>query len=70
MVIFGSGSLVSALAHYGLIDEYRLIVNPVVLGSGKPLFKGFKDKLNLTLLDDKTLGSGNVLLIYQPAEAK
>jgi len=70
MVIYGSGSLVSAFAHLGLIDEYRFIVNPVVLGSGKPLFKGFKDKFNLKLLEARTLGSENVLLRYQPAETK
>lgn len=38
MVIYGSGSLVSSLARQGLIDEYSLVVNPVVLGAGKPLF--------------------------------
>ena len=42
MVIFGSGSIVSKFAGLGLIDEYRLIVNPVVLGNGKPLFKGLQ----------------------------
>ena len=69
-MIYGSGSLVSEFARHGLIDEYRLIVNPVVLGSGKPLFKEFKAHLKLNLLDAKTLGSGNVLLRYRPAEAK
>jgi dihydrofolate reductase len=66
MVIYGSGSLVSEFAKKGLIDEYRLIVNPVVLGSGKPLFSGFTKKMDLKLLDAETLGSGNVLLRYQP----
>ena len=70
MVIYGSGSLVSAFANLGLIDEYRFIVNPVVLGSGKPLFKGFKDRFSLKLLEARTLGSKNVLLSYQPAGAK
>jgi dihydrofolate reductase len=70
MVIYGSGSLVSVLAHHGLIDEYRLIENPVVLGSGKPLFKGLTNKLKLNLLNARTLGSGNVLLSYQPVKAK
>ena len=44
MMIFGSGQLVSSLASNGLIDEYRLMVNPVVLGSGNSLFSGLNDK--------------------------
>lgn len=67
MVIYGSGTLVSALARQGLIDEYRLIVNPVVIGAGKSLFTGITDRLNLRLLDTEALGSGNVLLRYQSA---
>jgi Dihydrofolate reductase len=66
MVIFGSGSIVSTFTQLGLIDEYRIIVNPVVLGNGNPLFKGIHDKLNLKLLRTKTFSSGNVLLCYQP----
>lgn len=65
MVILGSGSIVSTLAPLGVIDEYRLIVNPVVLGNGKPLFAGLKDALDLKLLKTKTFRSGNVLLYYQ-----
>ncbi len=68
MVIFGSGSIVSTFMQLGLIDEYRIIVNPVVLGKGKPLFKGINDKLNLKLLKTKTFSSGNVLLYYEPAK--
>src|SRR5712692_7181370 len=49
MVIFGSGSIVSTFTQLDLIDEYRIMVNPVVLGSGKPLFKGINDQLNLKL---------------------
>jgi len=67
MAIFGSGSIVSTFTQRGLIDEYRIIVNPVVLGNGKPLFKGIHDKLNLKLLKTKTFRSGNVMLCYQPA---
>lgn len=66
LVIFGSGSLVSSLAHLGLIDEYLLIVNPVVLGAGKPLFSGVNGTMPLTLLEARTLGSDNVLLRYRP----
>lgn len=54
MVIFGSGSIVQTFTNLGLIDEYRLIVNPVILGKGKPLFKDINDKLNLKLLKTKT----------------
>jgi dihydrofolate reductase len=66
MVIFGSGSIVSSFIQLGLIDEYRIIVIPVVLGKGKPLFKDINDKHNLILLKTKVLGSGVVILYYQP----
>jgi dihydrofolate reductase len=66
MMIFGSGRLVSSLAPLGLIDEYRLMVNPVVLGSGNPLFVGLKERLHVKLMDTKSFKSGNVLLTYQP----
>ena len=70
MVIFGSGIIVSEFAKFGLIDLYRLIVNPVVLGSGKPLFKGLDDKLKLKLLNARPFGSGNVILEYEPMKDK
>jgi dihydrofolate reductase len=44
------------------------MINPVVLGNGKPLFKGLKDRLNLKLTNTRTFGNGNVLLYYQPVE--
>jgi dihydrofolate reductase len=65
MVIFGSGSIVSAFSQLGLIDEYRIIVNPVVLGRGKPLFKDIRERINLKRLKTKTFSSnGNVVLYY------
>jgi len=64
MVIYGSGSIVSALAQWGFIDDYRLFVNPVVLGSGKPMFKGLNERLKLKLCDIKTFHCGVVLLQY------
>ncbi len=66
MVIYGSGTIVSALTQAGLIDEYRFFVAPVVLGSGKSLFTGLQDKLHLKLLKTKRFDSGNVLLHYHP----
>lgn len=65
MVILGSGSIVSAFAQRGLIDEYSLMVYPVVLGRGRSLFQGIKDRLHLKLLKTRTFKSGNVLLHYQ-----
>ncbi len=66
MAIFGSGTLVSQLTNLGLIDEYRIIVNPVVLGLGKSMFQDLKEKMTLKLFQSKIFHSGNVLLIYKP----
>ncbi len=67
IVIYGSASIVQALTNFGLIDEYQLLVHPVVLGDGKPLFKDIKDRVNLKLVKTKTHHSGVVGLYYQPA---
>ena len=48
----------------GLIDESRIMGNPVVIDNGKPLFKGINDKLHLKLLKTKTFTSGNAILYY------
>ena len=68
MVIYGSASIVRTLTNLGLIDEYQLLVHPVVLGSGKPLFQDIKDKMKLKLVNTKTHPSGVVILYYQPRE--
>lgn len=68
LIIFGSSDLAVTFIQYGLIDEYRIMVNPVVLGNGKPLFKGIKDRLYLKLLKTRTFRSGNVLLYCQPVK--
>jgi dihydrofolate reductase len=62
--IFGSANLVSTLMQMHLIDEHRVMVNPVILGTGTPLFKT-KDKFNLRLLRTRAFGNGNVLLCYE-----
>jgi dihydrofolate reductase len=67
LMILGSGSIVSQLAAEGLIDEYQLVVNPVVLGRGKGMFEGIKERLTLKLTRTRTFGNGNVLLCYEPS---
>ena len=67
MVIFGSGSIVTQLAQEGLIDEYQMVVNPIVLGKGRTMFEGIKKKLTLKLTKTRTFGNGNILLCYEPA---
>jgi dihydrofolate reductase len=66
ILIAGSGTLVQTLMHHDLIDDYRLLVYPVVLGSGKRLFQD-GSKTTLRLVETKTFPSGIVLLHYQPA---
>ena len=65
MVIYGSASLVRTLTNLGLIDEYQLLVHPVILGSGKPLFQDILHKTKLKLVQTKTHPSGVVVLYYQ-----
>ena len=67
MAILGSGSIVSQLAPEGLIDEYQVVVNPVVLGKGRTMFDGVKEKLNLKLTKTRAFGNGNVFMCYEPA---
>ncbi len=65
MVILGSGSIVAQLAGKGLVDEYQLIVTPVILGKGRTLFEGIDKQINLELIKTKAFGNGNVLLCYR-----
>jgi dihydrofolate reductase len=67
LIIFGSSDLAVTFIQHGLLDEFRIMVNPVILGDGKSLFQGIDAKLNLKLLKTRTFRSGNVLLYYQPA---
>jgi dihydrofolate reductase len=66
MVILGSGSIVSQLTQARLIDEYQLVVNPVVLGKGRTMFEGVKDKLSLKRTNTRNFKNGNVVLSYEP----
>jgi dihydrofolate reductase len=67
IVIMGSGSVVAQLAEAGLIDEYQIVLNPLVVGSGRTLFEGVKRKLPLKLAKSRAFGNGNVVLFYEPA---
>jgi dihydrofolate reductase len=60
----GGATLVSSLMNLGLIDEIQLLVNPLILGGGKALFKDVKDRQTLKLVQAKPLKSGKVSLIY------
>ena len=70
IMVFGSGSLVNKLMHLGLIDEYRLMVFPVVLGSGQRLFEDGIEETVLELVGTDTFDTGVVVLTYRPAEKK
>jgi dihydrofolate reductase len=67
MAILGSGSIVSQFAQADLIDEYQIVTNPIVLGGGRTMFEGVKQKLHLKLADSRPFRNGNVLLRYEPA---
>ena len=69
IVVHGSARLVQTLVEHDLVDELRLMVFPVVLGSGKRLFGETSDKKPLRLVDSKMVGDGVAILIYQPAGA-
>ena len=66
MLIYGSASLVRTLTNYGLIDEYQLLVHPVILGGGKPLFQNILERRKLKLVKTKSFPSGVIGLYYQP----
>jgi dihydrofolate reductase len=66
ILVFGSGTLVNTLMQHDLVDEYRLMVFPVVVGRGKRLFAEGSETKTMKLVDTKTLGSGVVVLTYEP----
>ena len=67
-ILVGSPSLIVALSQLDLIDEYQLSVQPTILGSGLPLFKNIRDRIDLRLLKTKTFGCGAVTHYYETAK--
>jgi dihydrofolate reductase len=68
-LVFGSGQLCEALTRAGLFDEYRLVIAPIVLGSGRALFDRGLDEFGLELVEARPVSSGAVILRYQPGSA-
>jgi len=68
ILVVGSSGLMQTLVQHDLVDEYRLWLHPVVLGSGKRLFREGGPTTTLRLVDTKTTSSGLVILTYEPAE--
>ena len=69
-LIYGSGELIQTLMQHDLIDEYHFMVNPVIVGSGKHLFKTGNDTKALKLIETRTTSSGVVILSYQPEKKR
>lgn len=65
LFVFGSANLSSTLIAQGLIDEFRVLINPLLLGGGTPLFQGFRERVQLQLTHSRVFENGNVLLTYQ-----
>jgi dihydrofolate reductase len=66
LAILGSGSIVAQLTREGLIDEYQIVMNPVVLGQGRTMFERIERPLPLKLTNTRRFGNGNVFLRYEP----
>jgi dihydrofolate reductase len=67
ILIYGSGALVNTLLPHNLIDEYRFMIYPLVLGSGKRFFRDDNDKTTLTLKQTETASTGVTMLVCEPA---
>lgn len=66
---YGSADLSATLIEGGLVDEYRIGLNPILLGEGEPFFKGGHDRIPLKLIDATPLASGLIILHYAPRDA-
>ena len=66
LAFFGSPTLTASLIEQGLVDELRVMVHPILLGAGKPLFSGLSRRVPVELLRTTVFHSGNVMLVYRP----
>lgn len=66
IAIFGSGNVIGQLLPLHVIDEFRFIVSPTILGNGRTIFSALEQREHLTLVESQTFGNGNVLLTYTP----
>jgi dihydrofolate reductase len=66
IAILGSGTIISQLAPTGLIDEYQVMVNPIILGAGRTMFAGVREQLNLRLTKTRHFKSGKIYIGYEP----
>lgn len=66
VAVFGSAQLLATLVAQDLIDEHRIMLSPIVLGAGVPLFQPEVGRLDLELVSSRVFGNGNVLLRYEP----
>jgi dihydrofolate reductase len=69
LAVLGSGTIVAQLAAADLIDEYQMLIVPVVPGRGRTLFETINRRLHLQLIRSRVFGNGNVLLCYEPVIA-
>jgi dihydrofolate reductase len=67
LIAWGGAAFAQSLARLGLVDEYRLVLQPVALGEGLPLFKDLAAPIRLELIDAQTYATGVVLHVYRPA---
>ena len=66
----GGSDIAVSFIRAGLIDEFRFMMDPIVIGGGTPIFKGLDSKLDLELIEARSFSSGNILLSYKPAKDK
>jgi dihydrofolate reductase len=64
IILLASSNLCVSLLEWGLLDEVRIMINPIVIGKGTPLFQGIRQKVGLKLIKERQFGNGNVLLTY------